>query len=234
MPEQIIISSQFCGPPDSGNGGYVCGLVANFIGRGAAVTLRKPVPLEKPLSLITDEDRQVTLMDGKTVIAIGRPTAFDLEIPDPPSFSEAKDAEKRYAGHEDHIFPTCFVCGPRREAGDGLRIFSGPLINSKVVASSWIPHDGLLNHDGRVASEFIWASLDCPGYFAIAGAHKVFSLLGRMSVQLYSRPKAGEPCMLLGWELGVEGRKRYAGTALFSEHGDLHAVAKSTWYDIQL
>ncbi len=234
MPEQVIISSKFCGPPDSGNGGYVCGLVANFIGPGAEVILRKPVPLEKPLSLITDEDHQVTLMDGKTVTAIGRPTAFDLEIPDPPSFSKAKDAEKRYVGHGNHIFPTCFVCGPRREAGDGLRIFSGPLINSKGVASSWIPHDSLLDQDGMVAPEFIWASLDCPGYFAIAGDSDLLSLLGRMTGQLHSRPKAGEPCILLGWELGTEGRKRYAGTAIFSEDGALHAAAKSTWYDIKV
>ena len=32
-----IIRKRFCGPPNSGNGGYVCGLLANALGEPAQV-----------------------------------------------------------------------------------------------------------------------------------------------------------------------------------------------------
>jgi hypothetical protein len=35
----LVIASRFCGPPDSGNHGYVCGLVAARLGGQAEVTL---------------------------------------------------------------------------------------------------------------------------------------------------------------------------------------------------
>jgi hypothetical protein len=42
-------------------------------------------------------------------------------------------------------------------------------------------------------------------------------------------PDAGERCVVIGWSLGDEGRKHYAGTALFTGDGELLARAKSTW-----
>ena len=45
----IIISKRYRGPPNSGNGGYVCGRLARHIAGGAEVTLRAPPPLDKPL-----------------------------------------------------------------------------------------------------------------------------------------------------------------------------------------
>ena len=232
MQKKITIDAKFNGPPDSGNGGYVCGLLANFIGQEAEVTLRKPPPLEQPLSILVNDDQEVRLLDGETLIAYGYPKKLNLEIPNPPSIHDAKDAEQRYVGFENHVFPTCFVCGPLRRVGDGLRIFSGSLAHGNGVASSWIPHDSLAGDDGYVAPEFIWASLDCPGYFAVVRSQKLFTLLGCMSVQIINRPKAGESCLLFGWRLGKEGRKRYAGAALFSEAGDLYGMARATWYDI--
>jgi hypothetical protein len=233
MHEKITIDGKFNGPPYSGNGGYVCGLLANFIGQEAEVTLRKPAPLEQPLSILVNDDQEARLLDGETLIAYGYPKTLNLEVPNPPSIHEVKDAEQRYVGIENHIFPTCFVCGPLRRIGDGLRIFSGSLAHGNGVACSWISHDSLSADDGFVAPEFIWASLDCPGYFAVVGSQKIIALLGRMSVQIIKRPIAGETCLLLGWRLGKEGRKRYAGTALFSEAGDLYGMARATWYDIQ-
>ena len=41
---QIVIKSRFNGPPDSGNGGYVCGVVASAVEGPSIVTLRKPPP----------------------------------------------------------------------------------------------------------------------------------------------------------------------------------------------
>jgi hypothetical protein len=42
MREQVIIDPRFRGPPDSGHGGYVCGVVAGLIDGTAEVTLRRP------------------------------------------------------------------------------------------------------------------------------------------------------------------------------------------------
>ena len=45
MNQQVIIDPRFRGPPESANGGYVCGIVAGLIGETAEVTLRRPPPI---------------------------------------------------------------------------------------------------------------------------------------------------------------------------------------------
>src|SRR5436190_4787386 len=45
----IIIGKRYCGPPNSGNGGYVCGRLASHIPGDAEIMLRAPPPLDKPL-----------------------------------------------------------------------------------------------------------------------------------------------------------------------------------------
>ena len=42
-------------------------------------------------------------------------------------------------------------------------------------------------------------------------------------------PDVGEPCVVVGWPLGEEGRKLYAGTALYGESGPPLARALATW-----
>jgi hypothetical protein len=44
MTGSLSVARRFCGPPDSGNGGYVCGFFVGFV-EGAEVTLRLPPPL---------------------------------------------------------------------------------------------------------------------------------------------------------------------------------------------
>jgi hypothetical protein len=43
------------------------------------------------------------------------------------------------------------------------------------------------------------------------------------------RPKVGERCAVVGWRIGAEGRKLYSGTALYTEQGQLCALAHCTW-----
>jgi hypothetical protein len=90
-----------------------------------------------------------------------------LDIPDPPTFEEAKSAAERYPGFETHPFPTCFGCGHERTEGDGLRIFSGPVNGSDVMAAPWFPDPSLAGETGRVRTEFLWAALDCPAGWAV-------------------------------------------------------------------
>ena len=48
---EIFINKRFNGPPNSGNGGYVAGLIAKEIGKCCEVKLVAPPPLEKKLLL---------------------------------------------------------------------------------------------------------------------------------------------------------------------------------------
>jgi hypothetical protein len=69
MSEQVTIHRRFHGPPNIGQGGYVCGLVANLIGPCAEVTLRSPAPLDLPLTVERMENGKVRLVNDKVTIA---------------------------------------------------------------------------------------------------------------------------------------------------------------------
>lgn len=226
----IIIAPEFCGPPDSGNGGYVCGMIANHADFDASVMLRKPPPLAKPLSVVAVEDK-VSLMDGDVLIGEAVPASLDLEVPPAPSYTEAGEASDRYIGHQNHVFPTCFVCGPHRSEGDGLRIFAGSVNGNGQVAAPWIPTNSLAGNNGMVRDEFLWAALDCPGYFSITKEMKRI-VLGKMSAKVVQQVKPGERCVVTGWPISHDGRKHYCGTAIFREDGALAAIAHAIWIEI--
>ena len=65
MTSQITVHRRFNGPPKSGHGGYVCGLIADRIGTSAEVTLRAPPPLDRPLTVETIESGEVRLSDAE-------------------------------------------------------------------------------------------------------------------------------------------------------------------------
>ena len=50
-----------------------------------------------------------------------------------------------------------------------------------------------------------------------------------MAAAIGSLPLAGEPHVVVGWGIGAEGRKRFAGSALYTSAGELLAHARSTW-----
>ena len=219
--ESITIEGRFNGPPGSANGGYTCGLVAGLMGGEAEVTLRAPPPLHRPLA-VEREGEHLRLLDGEQVVAEAVPTRVELELPAAPTYEEAEVASARYPGFHEHAFPTCFVCGPDREPGDGLRIFAGPLGDGRV-ASPWVP--------AEVEPQFVWAALDCPGAFAVGFSDRGETLLGRFAARVDDLPEVDERCVVVGWPLGEEGRKLYAGTALYGEDGRPLARARATWIE---
>ncbi|HEY3498111.1 MAG TPA: hypothetical protein VGK73_25610 [Polyangiaceae bacterium] len=227
MTDTVVIAGRFCGPPQSGNGGYSSGLVAREFEGAVEVTLRKPPPLDRALAL--RRDAVLALCDGDEIVAEARPATLELTVPDPPSFDDAVVASRTYRGFEQHSFPTCFVCGPGRAAGDGLRIFPGRASDSRLVAAPWVPDASLAAPDGCVAPEFLWASLDCPGYFGAAPEELPRALLGRMTAELTGSVAPGERCVVIGWRLGLEGRKLHAASALFGADGTLRGKARQTW-----
>ena len=237
----IVIDNRYCGPPNSGNGGYVCGRLARQIAGGAEVTLRVPPPLDRPLDVVATADGSWELRDGAVLVATGRPAKIDIVHPETASFEEAKAAEllTPVKPHQ-HPLPGCFVCGPSRGPGDGLRIFAGPLLRrsrnaSAVLSATWMPDPTLAAEDGFVAPEFLWAALDCPTGYASnydresGGFDQTPLLLGRMAARIDARPRPAERCVITAWETGRDGRKRLAEAAVHSEAGALLAVARATW-----
>lgn len=232
MNNQVRISKRFCGPPDSGNGGYTCGVLSQFVHGDAEVTLIKPPPLDRILTVEKTDDGIVYLKDGYVIVAKAIPNVLNLETPAPPGFQEAQSSTPDPALMESHPFPTCFVCGPQRQEGDGLRIFPGPAEGKSYVATTWIPDLSLGDRDGKVKEEFIWAALDCPGAWAIFWDKVKVVVLGKLAVQIKRQVKVQDRCILIAWKISEQGRKITTGSAVFSEEGDLLAKALATWIEL--
>ncbi len=225
----LTIERRFNGPPDSGNGGYVCGAFAVAAGADMRVRLATPPPLDVALAVEHDEAGSWALRSATVEVARGTPSRLRLDVPPAPRYVQAVWASQHYPGFREHPFPDCFVCGPHRRRGDGLRIFPG-MLDTGIVAAPWLPAESLDTGDGKVAVEFHWAALDCPGYFAVSAGRRLM-VLGEMQAHVDRRVRVGEPCTVIGWKLGSEGRKHYAGTAIFDGEGELCARASATWIE---
>lgn len=226
MSNEISIARRFRGPVDSGNGGYVAGMLAQSLEGAVAVRLKAPPPLETRLRIEAVKD-QARLMHGDNVVAEARCREPDVEPPQCPSFADAERASKSSQALVNHPLPECFVCGTQRANDGGLQIIAGSL-DGGVYAAAWIPDPSLCDGTGRVRPEFIWSALDCPGGFAVnPGAD--FILLGELCARIDGTVDRGERCVVIGWPLGIEGRKRYAGSAVFAESGRLIGAARATW-----
>lgn len=227
----VQIDRRFRGPPDSGNGGYVAGALAGALGGSdVEVMLRAPPPLGVDLTIEVDGD-EARLTDGETIVATAARAEIAIDVPAPPSVAEARAAEAQYIGHRHHLFPGCFVCGPERSPGDGLRIFPGNTAEDHVAAQ-WMPDQGLGDETGVVRSEFLWSALDCPGYWAVREAAGM-ALLGRIGAILHRRPSVSERLVVTGWAIQHDGRKHHVGTAVHDEAGELVAAARATWISLK-
>jgi hypothetical protein len=216
--EAITISERYRGPARSANGGYAAGRLAAYVDGPAEVTLRLPPPLERPLTVVEDDGR-VLLCDGEAIVAEARHGAPGIEPPVPPTLAEAEDAETRHVRWGGENFSECFSCGIRPE--DGLCIHVGPVAGRNLQAATWTARE--------VAPEIVWAAIDCSGAYAVGGPGRGDVLLGRMAAEIRRLPEEGERCIVAAWPLGEDGRKRDAGTALFSAEGELLALARQTW-----
>jgi len=228
--DQVSIATRFRGPPRSGNGGYVCGVAAQFVDGPAEVTLRAPPPLETNLDVVREGD-EVVLRCGAQDIARARPAAALTSTPPPsPGLAASRDAASRYRGLLSHSFPSCFVCGPENDGG--LHIYSGA-VSDTLSASPWTPGADLADAGGLVAPLFLWAALDCPSYWALPNAGALPAVLGRLSAQIIKRPSPGEALVVIGWPLESQGRKHASGSAIYDSNGVLLAQAEALWIEIK-
>jgi hypothetical protein len=238
----ITIDPRFCGPPESGNGGYVCGLLAQHVDGDAEVTLRLPPPLATPLAVERVDGGGVVLLDAQgATVAEAVPATIDIDV---PAAVPVPDAARAAAGsiflrdRSTHPFPTCFVCGPDRAVGDGLRLFAWCVEGRDVVAAAWEPHPSLprdANDDALVAPEIVWSALDCPSCFSMYLDPPLEPpyVLGRLAARVVQPVRVGDAYAVMGWRNAVEGRKLLAGSAVHDASGALVAYARATWVKLK-
>ena len=218
--EIVTIARRFRGPLDSANGGYAAGLLGARLGAAAEVTLRLPPPLERRL-VVRPTAAGLALEDRGAVVAEARPAEPTLDVPSAPSLSEAAAAAEGVGGWGPPEFAECFVCGTRDD-GSGLGIHPGPVPGRDgLVATTWVAREA--------SPEVVWAAIDCPGAYATGDQDGAPVLLGRITARIDRLPDEGEPCVVAGWPLGADGRKLFAGTALFGRGGELLAHARQVW-----
>jgi hypothetical protein len=220
LPDEIVIDRHYRGPLTSGNGGYVAGRVAAFVDGVAAGTRRRPPPLDRPLRVERDDGR-VRVLDGDALVAEAAPAALELDVPGPVTWEEAEAARERHVRFGSPAFAECFVCGIR-DGESNLAIHVGEVEGrAPLHAAPW--------QVGETGAEIVWAAIDCPGAYAVGAQGRGEVVLGRMTAEVRRVPEPGERCVALGWPLGEDGRKLYAGTALYTADGELLARARQTW-----
>ena len=247
MADSIIIPAAFRGPPESGNGGYVAGALAECLagdevtGANAAieVTLRAPTPLDRPMNLLWRDADALQLVLGETLIAEALLAELALEVPVPPSYADALAARPQSPSFYENFnpqlldgtgfHPICFCCGADVAPDAGLHVYAAPVEGFDGVAAAWQPPEGFADADGCLPERIVWAALDCPGQFAYLAAGIRTGMLGRMTGRVLKRVPAAQDLVVIGWCLEVERSKHFAGTALFDEAGELCGYSRQVW-----
>lgn len=244
MTTTFSVPARFCGPASSGNGGWTAGAVAALLdAETVRVSLHRPPPLEVPLA-VTGDSRSVEVGDDGGVVARGEAVATDPTAVEAVPVGIAHAAESAYPGLVSHPFPTCFVCGPERAEGDGLRIFPGQVASAPTrTAATWTPHPSLADGsavgsadgsaegtaDGAtVPLPIAWAALDCAGGWAADLTERTV-VLASMTARVDTLPRVGTPYVVVGEHRGTEGRKTFTATSLYDADGGLLAAAEQLW-----
>jgi len=231
----LLVPARFNGPPTSGNGGYVSGLLAQRLGAASVqVTLRAPPPLDTPLALQPRPDGGVSLLHGETLLAEAVPAPFELAVPRSPGPEAAAAAgtlgRLRARERTGSPYRRCFGCGIER--ADGLALLPFPVDDAAgLVATDWHPPASLADADGTLAPPVVWAALDCPA--GIAWNHCLPQspplVTGRIAARIHAPLRGGGHYVAVGWPIARDGRKLHAGSALFDADGALLACSLQLW-----
>jgi len=243
----ILIAAKFRGPPNSGNGGYVSGVFADALTQGVhnlanhgavEVTLRAPIPLDQPLTTHR-EGESLVVRQGEVLIAEAAVKTLQIDVPTPATWDEAFAVREQsysfpvginslFKTPRRGVHPICFCCGAELAPTEGAHVYAAPLKDNQQVAAAWIP-DASLATNRVVRPEMIWTALDCPGQMAWRAEGTQTGMLGRLTARIEKPVHAGEHCVVIGWTMGNEGKKYFAGTALFNSANELCAYAKAVW-----
>jgi hypothetical protein len=225
----VTVPAARCGPPDTANGGWVCGTAAAHLGPGPVeVTLHAPTPLDEPLTLGARDDRATLSRHGRLLVEAVR-SSVPLRPVEPVAWDAAVAASSRFVGHHDHPFPGCFVCGTQRGAADGLGVFPGRVDGTHGrFAAVVTPHPALAGPDGRLSPATVWAMLDCPTGWANM-APGAIAVLGRLRAEVRVLPRPGEPLLVVAESVGRDGRKAFGRASLYDRAGRVLASSQAVW-----
>jgi hypothetical protein len=232
---ELVIPARLNGPPTSANGGVSAGLLAGHLPSGATVevTLRRPPPLDTPMRVDLDA-WAARLFDGADLVAEARVVdgaAAGAAVP-AVDLDAALVASGDFDGHTDHPFPTCFVCGIARAAGDGLEVFAGPVGGDRHHVAAPLAVKPIHQPPFLPAGDVLgWAALDCPSGWA-CGLPGRPAVLGRLTARISRVPLPGETCVVVGQLDRWESRKAFSRSTLYGPDGTEYARAASTWIEI--
>jgi hypothetical protein len=228
---ELAIDARYEGIPGVSLGGFVAGVAAKELGPSVVVTLTKAVPPGSTVTLERSESQVLLRVDGE-VAATAVSSQLESTAPEPVAPAAAEGGSEGYLGRTHHFFPNCFTCGPNRSPSDGLRVFPGPVEGRPVVATVWRPPPWVWRTDRSVASEFLWAALDCPAIWGhiVHGAALADdrAVTGQLALRQYAPVRGDALSMVVGWPIQREGRKISAGAAIFSESGQLLVESRQT------
>jgi hypothetical protein len=74
-----------------------------------------------------------------------------------------------------------------------------------------------------VLPEFVWAVLDCPGYFALHGRDGTLAFLARQQSRIVAPLRVGVEYVTVGIALERSGRKGTSATAILDAEGEVLA-----------
>jgi len=248
MSRTLVVPRRFNGPPASGNGGWTAGALASRLtgaaegaegaeggagAVGAAVRLSAPPPLDSAMEVRSAPDGAVEARWGSRLVLSARPLgagdADALPVVDEVDPATAAAAAPAYRGLASHPFPTCFVCGPERAVGDGMRLTPGvPAGRPTDTACVWLP-------GADVDRPQVWAALDCPGGWSLDLVGRPM-VLGGITAAVRRVPSPGEPCVVVGRALDdeavpgrtVSGRTARTAASLWAG-GELLGTAAHVW-----
>ncbi|MEO9326209.1 hypothetical protein ABFT23_22155 [Nocardioides sp. C4-1] len=241
MTAPLTIPRRFNGPPSSGNGGWTAGALASYLAPGPSgtagpvqVTLRTPPPLEVPLRVDLEAPATARAWHDDVLVGEAEATSADLATVPAVDADVAREAEASYAGHRSHPFPSCFACGTARD--DGLRIFPGRVDDADGrarVAATWTPGPSLaVDGDADVVPPAVaWAALDCVGGWA-GDLEERLMVLGRMTARLHDLPRVGETHVVVGTDLGTDGRRTRTAATLRTASGRVLGTAEHVWFAV--
>ena len=170
MNEFITIASQFNGPPGS-HGGYVAGAFADLVDGSAEVTLRPATARPCNDRIARGEDTRVYMVERWSARLSG-PSELSLEIPiarNPMRWRARRSGSTN--SRRTTSTNASLVVG--RQEGDGLRLLTGPVEGSDVVAAHWTPHANFGSEDGLIRHAF-------------CGVHSIVPASGQSSVTALS------------------------------------------------
>lgn len=231
----IVVPRQFRGPPHTANGGYICGVLSNAVGGRGQAMLRAGVPLDVPVALSLGADGAATLTNAEgQALGVARPAEESAlpAPPPPPSLEEARAFGETSPFATRPLHRGCFSCCVEREDGEGLGVYVGQVAGAPAgqCAGVWTPHANFAEPDGTMPDEITWAALDCSGSMAwFIGTGTPVGLLGTMAGEVLKKPRAGETYVVSAWTREAEGRKHFAGVALFDRDGTLMARGGQIW-----